>query len=261
MAVRTEHLPGVPRAVDARPRRQLADDRRPQADRDPLHRDVPPLLRGRRRDGRPHAHPARAAERRLHRARALQRALHDPRHHDGLPGRGADPRGLRQLHGAADDRRAGHGVPAPERGLVLALPVRRHRPVHELLRQGRAGGHRLDDLPALLGHQGRRRDRPAHPLAPHPHDRLAARRDQLPRHDPPHAHRWDDVDAAAALRLVDRGLRGLARRGAAGALSGTDDAAPRPAGRARTSSCPRRAGTPSSSSTSSGSSGTPRCTS
>ncbi len=189
---------------------------------------VPP---GRRLDRRPHAHPACATERRLHRARPLQRALHDPRRHDGLPGRGADPRRLRQLHGAADDRGAGHGLPAAERTVVLALPVRRNRPLHELFCEGRARQDGLDDLPPAVGSPGRRGRRPPHSFPAHPLDRLARGRDQLPGDHPPHAHAWDDVDAPAALRLVDRGLRRIARRRAAGALSGADDAAPRPAGR------------------------------
>ena len=45
--------------------------------------------------------------------------------------------GLRQLPRAADDRRPRHGVPAPERALVLALPARRDRPLLELVRRGR----------------------------------------------------------------------------------------------------------------------------
>ena len=63
----------------------------------------------------------------LHRARRLQRALHDARDDDDLPRRRADPRRLRQLPRAADDRRARHGLPAAERALVLALPLRRRR--------------------------------------------------------------------------------------------------------------------------------------
>ena len=64
----------------------------------------------------------------------LQPAVHDARHDDGLPRRRADPRRLRQLPRAADDRRARHGLPAPERALVLVLPARRDRPLLELVR-------------------------------------------------------------------------------------------------------------------------------
>ena len=124
-------------SVDARTVRQLADHGRPQADRDPLHRHEPRLLRRRRDPRAAHARAARDAERALRHAGHLQRALHDARHDDGLPRRRADPRRLRQLPRAADDRRARHGVPAAERALVLAVPVRRDRAVLELLRQGR----------------------------------------------------------------------------------------------------------------------------
>ena len=53
----------------------------------------------------------------------LRRALHDARRDDDLPVRHPDDdRCLRQLPPAADDRRTRHGVPAPERAFVLALP-------------------------------------------------------------------------------------------------------------------------------------------
>ena len=58
-------------------------------------------------------------------ARRLQPALHHARHDDDLPRRDADAGRLRQLPRAAHDRRARHGVPAPERDELLAVPVRR----------------------------------------------------------------------------------------------------------------------------------------
>ena len=70
----------------------LADDDRPQADRDPLHRHEPRLLRPRRDPGADHAHAARDAERALRDAADLQPAVHDPRDDDGLPRRRPDPR-------------------------------------------------------------------------------------------------------------------------------------------------------------------------
>ena len=101
------------------------------------------------------------------------------------------------------------------------------------------------------------------PLAAHPHALLGGRGDQLHRHDPQHAGPRHVVDAPAALRLVDRDLRGDAAHRAA--------RAPRPASRCSCSSAssprtsassgPRTAARRSSTSTSSGSSGTPRCTS
>ncbi len=51
----------------------------------------------------------------------VQRVRHRPRpDHDLLHGHAGDDRRLRQLVRAADDRRAGHGVPAHEQHLVLA---------------------------------------------------------------------------------------------------------------------------------------------
>ena len=41
---------------------------------------------------------------------AVRRDLHDARHDDDLPGRHARAAGLRELHRAAADRRARHGV-------------------------------------------------------------------------------------------------------------------------------------------------------
>ncbi len=63
--------------------------------------------------------------------------------------------GLRQLLPAADDRRPRHGVPAPERAVVLAAGVRRHRVLrHALLPPA---GRRLVELSAALGDRCTRR--------------------------------------------------------------------------------------------------------
>ena len=60
VAARAEtHAPVYPRALVRGPRRELDHDDRPQADRDPLHRDEPRLLPGRRRARADHAHAAR----------------------------------------------------------------------------------------------------------------------------------------------------------------------------------------------------------
>ena len=48
-----------------------------------------------------------------------------PRHYDGRGGSGGRDRWLRQFCCAADDRRTGHGVPAPERSLLLVGTARR----------------------------------------------------------------------------------------------------------------------------------------
>ncbi len=80
----------------------------------------------RRRDRRLHVdrHPHGAAVPRhagLPRQPSVQRVHHRARpDHDLLHGDAGDDRRLRQLDRAADDRRAGHGVPAHEQHLVLA---------------------------------------------------------------------------------------------------------------------------------------------
>ena len=57
--------------------------------------------------------------------------------------------GFRQLLPAADDRRAGHGVPAPERAVVLAAAVRRDRVLRDAVLP--AAGRRLVELSAAVG--------------------------------------------------------------------------------------------------------------
>src|SRR5205823_14107727 len=62
--------------------------------------------------------------------RGLRPDLHDARDHDDLFVRDPDDDGrVRQLPDTADDRRAGHGVPAPECDLLLDLPWVRAVPV------------------------------------------------------------------------------------------------------------------------------------
>ena len=58
-------------------------------------------------------------------AGTVQPAVHHARRDDDLPVRAADAVGLLQLPLAAAARLARHGVPAPERAVVLGLPVRR----------------------------------------------------------------------------------------------------------------------------------------
>ena len=55
----------------------------------------------------------------------LQRPVLGPCGADDLPGRDPDLRGARELRAPADDRRARHGVPAPERAQLLAAARRR----------------------------------------------------------------------------------------------------------------------------------------
>ena len=57
----------------------------------------------------------------LRQSGSLQRVRHRARpDHDVLHGHAVDDGRVRQLDGAADDRRAGHGLPAPEQHLLLA---------------------------------------------------------------------------------------------------------------------------------------------
>ena len=60
-------------------------------------------------------------------AREVQPDLHHARDDDGLPRRRAGVGRLRELPRAADDRRARRRLPAPQRVVVLDVPVRRHR--------------------------------------------------------------------------------------------------------------------------------------
>ncbi len=112
----------------------------------------------------------------------LQRALLGPRVDPDLPVRHPGLRGDRELRAAADDRRAGHGVPASERAVVLDAADGRRDDAAVVPGPGRLVRGRLDGLrPAL----GRRADR-----AGVLHDRRAVRRRvvdrdraELPGHD------------------------------------------------------------------------------
>ena len=88
----------------------------------------------------------------------------------------------------------------------------------------------LDGLPAALGAVPGPRPGPVDPRAPHHRRLVADRGDQLHRHDPQHAHTRNDLDADAAVRVVDRGLRMAARDRAARYRRRPDDAVARPAG-------------------------------
>ena len=81
----------------------------------------------------------------------LQPGVHDARLVHAVPVRDPDPGGLRQLRRAAPDRRAGHGVPADQRPLLLAAAARRRADGVGLPRLGRRGGVGLDGVPAALG--------------------------------------------------------------------------------------------------------------
>ena len=199
------HVEREPQRLD-----ELDHDDRPQADRDHVHgHDVRVLLPGRGR-GADDAPAAGRAEQHAGHAADLQPAVHDARHDDDLPVRRADDGGPGELLRAADDRRARHGLPAPERALLLAVPGRRDRLLRlDLLEPA---GSRLDRATR------RCRDaiyspsrRPGRLDLPDPPDRplLDPRRDQLLRDDRQHARAGHDLVPPAAVHLVDPHLLGL----------------------------------------------------
>ena len=179
-------------------------DGRPQADRPPLRRHRGGLLPRRRRRGGGDARPARAARRAPVDARGIRPALLDARADDDLPLRHADALGLRELPRAADDRSAGHGVPAPERVRLLGLPRRRADHVRRAAPRNGAG-QRLVQLCAAVaalvqpGHEHRLLRGWAR-LPRHLDDR---RRDQLHRHDLQAPRAGDVARPVAPLLLGD----------------------------------------------------------
>ena len=207
---------------------RMADHDRSQEDRDPVLLPHLHLLHRRWGRGAGDAPAAGGPGHHARQPRDLQRPGLDARHHDGLPVRGAGDGGVRQLLGAADDRRPRHGVPAAERAVVLAAGVRRHRVLHEPLLRAAPGG--LDLVRAALRrrlHAGRRRRRLD---LPDPPDRpvVAAGRDQLRGDDPQHAREGHGLGPDAAVRVVDPRLQLPADRRAAGGGGGGHDAAHRP---------------------------------
>src|SRR5665213_3470170 len=128
----------------------LPDQHRPQGDRGPVRRPFLPLLPDRRPVRDADARPAGAAGREVRGRKHLQRAVLSSRDAADLPVRDPGLRGTRELRAAADDRGAGHGVPAPERALVLAPADRRPDDPRLLLRPRRLVRLRLDGLRAAL---------------------------------------------------------------------------------------------------------------
>src|SRR5437867_1410068 len=121
------------------PRDSILDhDRRPQADRHPLRRDRVRVLPAGRPRGALDPAPARGTGRARRQRRDVQRALHDARHDDGVPRDHAAQRAVLQLHSPAADRRPRRRLPAPQRALVLDLPLRRPVPERELPRRDAA---------------------------------------------------------------------------------------------------------------------------
>ena len=163
------------------------------------------LLPRRRARGGRDARAARAAGRAPARPRGVRPALLDARPDDDLPLRHADALRLRQLPRAAHDRRARHGVPAPERVRLLGLPrapacsctraccsARRPTTAGSTTRRSRCSsyspGTNIDFYALGLLFLGDLDDR---------------RRDQLHRHDLQAARARDVAQPDAALLLGD----------------------------------------------------------
>ncbi len=136
----------------------LPDQHRPQGDRRAVHRHLL-LLPARRRAHRDaDARRAGAAGRPVRGLEHLQRPLLGPRLAADLPLHHPRLRGPRELRAAADDRRAGHGLPALERALLLAAAGGRRDDAGELLRSGRRVRRRLDGLRAAVHQRPDRTD-------------------------------------------------------------------------------------------------------
>ena len=213
------------------PRRaRLGDDDRPQADRASLLLDDARVLRGRRFRGADHAHAVGPAEPARRRPGHLRRAFHDARGDDDLllhhPD---DDRSVRQLPAPADDRRTGHGVPAPQRAELLDLPrvgdLRLLEPSH------RPGAEcRLVRLRAPREREVRPRacGRLLLPRAHLQRNRVEPHRRELHRDDPQVAGARDVLQPYAALLLrLPRGVVRAPLR-AAVADGGRDLPLPRP---------------------------------
>ena len=208
-------LPGARNAEGLRAPQDVEDDG-PEGHRDPLPGHVVRVLHGGRPDGPADARRAGRARAAVPVQRAVQPAVHHARHDHAAAVRDADPVRVRQLHRAAADRVPRRGVPAVERLLLLAVPVRRpHRDVG-LPHARRCGRFRLVRLHPALGRHplaGLRR----RPLDHGPRARRSRhhpRRGQLHHHDRLHARaRHDDVpDADLHLDDLRHRLAGAASR-------------------------------------------------
>ncbi len=98
--------------------RLLPRQPRPQGHRRPVPGHDDRLLRDRRPAGDDHARRAGTAGPPVRRLADLQRAVLGARLADDLPVRDPGLRRARELRHPADDRRAGHGVPAPQRAVA-----------------------------------------------------------------------------------------------------------------------------------------------
>src|SRR6267143_1189039 len=193
------------------PAARMGDDGRSQATRSPLRRVRASVPRHRRNRGDHPAAPVGAAAQRLRLAAGVQPDVHHARHDDDLLRRHADRVRLRELSGPAHDRRAGHGVPAPERLQLLADRVQRAVPLLQLrrrlwpVRRWDGSGRRLVRLRAsdvqdvFAGAQHGLLDARAPRLGLRQH----RHRDQHHRHHPLHALPRNDPREDASPRLAE----------------------------------------------------------
>src|SRR5918993_4143089 len=142
-----DHVAPVPGASDGQgisSRAHAAYDG-PEGHRDPVPGDVVRLLSDRRHDGAADSRRAGRPGAAVPEQRAVQPAVHDARHDHAAALRDTDPVRLRELHRAAADRRTGRRLPAVERLLLLAVPVRRIDRAVQLCHAGRhVGAHVYD---------------------------------------------------------------------------------------------------------------------
>src|SRR6266446_7494872 len=225
-----------PAAAARRQAPGLGDDRRSQATRHPLRRVRASVPRHRRNRGDHPAAPVGAAAQRLRLAAGVQPDVYDARHDDDLLRRHADRVRLRELPRPAHDRRAGHGVPAPERFQLLADRVQRAVPLFQLrrwlwpLRRRDGSGRRLVRLRAsdredvLTGAQ--------HGLLDHRAPRFGVRqhrhRDQHHRNHRFAALPRNDAGEDAPARLAEPGHGRAGNPGGQPAHRRPDHAARRP---------------------------------
>ncbi len=190
-----------PRRARAKRLDELGQDDRPQEDRGHVHgHDLRVLHPGRDR-GAHDAPPAGGPEQHAGHAPDLQPARDDARDDDDLPVRRADDGRPGQLLPAAHGRSPRHGLPAPERALLLAAARGRDRLLRVDLLE--PAGSRLDQLSAARRNHvfpGRRPGRLDLPDPPH-RPVLDPRRDQLLRHARQHAREGPQLGQAAAVHV------------------------------------------------------------
>src|SRR3954447_26475726 len=178
----------------------LPRQHRPQGHRDPVHLHHVLLLRRRRPDGDADARGAGSAGLAVRRREHVQRPVLGARVADDLPVHHPGVCRHRELRRAADDRRAGHGVPAPERAVVLAAADGRSPDARVVPGTGGRLRDRLDVLRAAVDRHAARPDvlQPGGPVR----RRLVGRnRSELPGHDHHDARAGHDLLAHAAAGL------------------------------------------------------------